>query len=496
MASVDAVVVGSGPNGLTAAAILADAGLHVRVFEAADEVGGGLRTEQLTLPGFRHDVCSAVHTLGGVSPVFRELELSRHGLSWCHPKASVAHPLSGQPAVVLQSSLERTARELSGDSAAYRRLLEPLLRHPEDLVLDLLAPLRIPRRPLALARFGLLGVGSAEGLIRRRFSGDAAAALLAGCAAHGVQPLDRPLTAAFCLTFLAVGHMHDWPVARGGSSSIARALANVCTSHGVEIELGQHITSLAQLPPARAYLFDLAPAQLARLEGARLPASYRRRLLKYRMGPGCFKVDWALSEPIPWEDPRCSLASTVHVGGSAQEIARAESEVWSGGHPERPFVLVTQQSLFDSSRAPSGRHTGYAYCHVPAGSTFDYCERIESQIERYAPGFRDTILARHVLPPAALEAKNPSHIGGVFTGGVADLGQLFTRPVARFDPYTTPDPRLFLCSHSTPPGGGVHGMCGFYAAKSALARRFDIQAPPLAPPVLVASPAAPPSLAP
>jgi phytoene dehydrogenase-like protein len=468
----DAVVVGSGPNGLTAAALLARAGLGVLVLEAHAELGGGVRTQALTLPGFRHDVCSAVHTMGCLSPVFELLELERHGLEWVYPRASVAHPLDAGPAVLLEPSIEATAAGLGPDAQAYRGLVEPFLREPRKLFADLLAPLGVPRQPLVLARFGWLGLRSARQLAYGRFRQEAARALFAGCAAHSIQPLSHPLTAAFGLTFAIAGHVRAWPVARGGSQSIAAALVRVCEAGGVRFSTGRHVRSLRELPRSRAVLFDVAPRQLAEIAGDTLPDSFRHELLSYRMGPGCFKLDWALAGPIPWRDERCALASTVHVGGSFEEIAASEQAMWDGEHPEKPFVLVAQQSHFDDTRAPEGQHTGYAYCHVPSGSTRDMTAQIEAQVERFAPGFRERILARHALFPADFERMNPSHLGGAVTGGVADWKQLFTRPSLRLDPYSTPHPRLFLCSQSTPPGGGVHGMCGFYAARSALRSVF------------------------
>jgi phytoene dehydrogenase-like protein len=469
---LDAVVVGSGPNGLTAAAFLARAGLSVRVLEANEDFGGGLRTRALTLPGFRHDLCSAVHTMGCLSPAFWLLDLEQQGLSWIYPPLSLAHPLEAGEAVVLDPSIEVTAAQLGVDERAYRELVTPFARSPKKLFADLLAPLGVPRQPFTLARFGWLGLRSARALAFGRFRAEPARALFAGCAGHGVQPLEHALTAAFGLTFLIAGHVKAWPVASGGSSAIASALMAVCRRWGVEFVAGERVRSLAQLPPARAVLFDLAPQQLAEIAGDALPRSYARRLRRYRMGPGCFKLDWALDGPIPWRNAEVARASTVHVGGSFDELARAEAAVWRGEHPEQPFVLVTQQSHFDATRAPRGQHTGYAYCHVPAGSDVDMTLAVERQIERFAPGFRDRILSRHRLFPVDLEAHNASHLGGAVTGGVADLGQLFTRPTLRFDPYSTPNPHLFLCSQSTPPGGGVHGMCGFYAARSVLRRCF------------------------
>ncbi len=470
--SPDAVVVGSGPNGLAAAVALAQAGLSVQVLEGHAEPGGGTRTRELTLPGFQHDVCSACHPMGVLSPFFRTLPLEAHGLSWIRPPVSVAHPLDGQPAVRLRRSLQETARDLGGDAPAYEGLLAPLLVDPHGLLGDLLAPLRFPSHPFRMLRFGLTGIRSAVGVARGRFRQARAQALFAGCAAHSVLPLETRLTAAMGLVFCMTAHVDDWPVARGGSVAITRALASLLVSLGGRVETGRWVRSLADLPPARAYLFDTSPAQLASIAGPVLPGGYLERLGRYRYGPGVFKLDLALDGPIPWSDPHVATASTVHVGGTLEEIAASEAAVWRGEHPERPFVLVVQQSAFDATRAPEGKHTGYAYCHVPAGSTLDRTAAIEAQIERFAPGFRDRILARHAMTAADFEAYNPSLVGGAITGGVADLAQLFTRPVARLSPYTTPNPRFFLCSSSTPPGGGVHGMCGFHAARAVL-RRID-----------------------
>jgi phytoene dehydrogenase-like protein len=466
----DAVVVGSGPNGLTAAIELARHGCAVLVLEARDEIGGGTRTAELTLPGYRHDVCSGCHPLGILSPAFRRYPLEEHGLRWIRGSASVAHPLDGEPAVLLYRSLDDTARELGVDGHAYTRLFAPSLRAPHALLEDLLGPLRLPRHPLAMARFGLPGLLPATTALRARFSGERARALLAGCAAHSILPLERPLTAAVAMIFALTGHVEDWPVAAGGSQAIAAALASYLRQLGGQIETGRTIRTLADVPPARVVLFDTSPAQVADLGEAVLPAGYVRRLRRYRYGPGVFKLDWALDGPIPWRDERCLGAATVHVGGRLDEIAAAEAAVWRGEHPERPFVMVVQQSQLDPSRAPHGKHTGYAYCHVPAGSPVDCTAAIEGQLERFAPGFQGRILARHTMFPADLARDNPNYVGGAITGGVADLFQFFTRPVARFDPYSTPDPRLFLCSASTPPGAGVHGMCGYFAARSALRR--------------------------
>ena len=466
----DAVVIGSGPNGLAAAAALAQEGASVLVLEAEEEIGGGTRTGELTLPGFLHDVCSAVHPMGLLSPYFRTLDLEAHGLRWVLPPASVAHPLDDAPAVMLWRSMDDTCAGLGPDGPAYRRLLAPFLRNPHGLLGDALAPLGVPRHPFLLARFGLRGLQSAVRLAGRHFRETRARSLFAGLAAHAILPLNRLLTGSVGMIFALTAHVQEWPIVAGGSRGIPRALASYLEKLGGQIETGHRVTSISQLPPARLYLFDTSPNQLAGIAGGALPRGYLARIGRYRYGPGAFKLDWALDGPIPWRDPNCLEASTVHLGGTLEEIAAGEAAVWRGEHPERPFVLLCQQSQFDPSRAPAGKHTGYAYCHVPGGSTVDMTEAIENQVERFAPGFKDRILARHVLRPADFERMNPNYVGGAITGGVADLFQIFTRPVARINPYTTPNPRILICSASTPPGGGVHGMCGFHAARTALKR--------------------------
>lgn len=467
---VDAVVVGSGPNGLAAAIALAQEGASVLVVEGHEEPGGGTRSAELTLPGFVHDVCSAVHPMGILSPFFRTLPLHEHGLEWVRPAASVAHPLDDQDAVVLYRSVARTAAGLGRDARAWERLVGPFVEDANGLLEDVLAPLRIPRHPLAMARFGMRGAFSANRLARIAFREPRARALLAGCAAHSVLPLTQPLTAALGLVFAVTAHAEDWPVARGGSQAIARALTRHLATLGGRIETGRRIRSLAELPSSRVVLFDTSPDQLASIAGNALPARYRRRLGRYRYGPGVFKLDLALDGPIPWRDPRCLEASTVHVGGTLEEICASERDMYAGRHAERPYLIVCQQSDFDATRAPEGRRTGYAYCHVPHGSTLDRSDAIEVQIERFAPGFRDRILARHAMTPAWFHAYNPNYVGGAITGGVSDAFQLFNSPVTRLDPYSTPNPRLFICSAATPPGGGVHGLCGYWAARSALRR--------------------------
>jgi phytoene dehydrogenase-like protein len=468
--ALDAVVIGSGPNGLVAAIELARAGRSVTVLEAAETIGGGLHSAALTLPGYLHDVCSACHPMGVLSPALNNMPLAEHALRWVYPPASVAHPLDDGRAVLLRRSLSETAADLGPDARTYERLFAPFLPRPEVLLGDLLGPLRVPHGPLRMARFGLQGMLPAAAHFRWRFQGTRARALLAGCTAHSILPFDRWFTSAVGMIFALTGHLTDWPVAAGGSQSIADALASYLRSLGGTLETGRMIGSLDELPPSRVVLFDTSPDQLARIAEPQLPAGYLRRLRRYRYGPGVFKLDYALAGPIPWRDPRVLEASTVHVGGTLEEIAASEAEVWRGQHPEKPFVMVVQQSQFDPSRAPADKHTGYMYCHVPAGSAVDQTDAIERQIERFAPGFRDLILARHAMRTSDFERLNPNFVGGAVTGGAADIYQLFTRPVARLDPYSTPNPRLFICSASTPPGGGVHGMCGHFAAQTALKR--------------------------
>jgi phytoene dehydrogenase-like protein len=467
---LDAVVIGSGPNGLAAAVELARNGAEVLVLESAPTIGGGTRTAELTLPGFHHDVCSAAHPLGILSPYLRTLPLAEHGLTWIQPPASVAHPLDGEPAVMLRKPLDTTAAGLGPDAAAYRRLLRPLLRHPSQLMAEVLGPAHLPRHPLVLAEFGVPALLPATLLARTWFRGERARALLAGCAAHSLLPLTRPVSAAIGLLFLLTGHVETWPIAQGGSAAITDALAGYLRSVGGRIETGTPVHALADLPPSRVVLFDTSPDQVATIGAPVLPRGYVRRLRGYRYGPGIFKIDWALDGPIPWTDPACLESATVHLGGTLGEITASEAAVWRGAVSDRPYMLVVQSSLFDSSRAPAGKHTGWAYCHVPAGSTLDLTDVLERQVERFAPGFRDRILARHVMNTAALEQYNANYVGGAITGGVTDLGQLFTRPVVRANPYSTPNPDIFICSASTPPGGGVHGMCGYHAARSALRR--------------------------
>jgi len=462
----DAVVVGSGPNGLAAAVTLAEAGRSVLVLEAADESGGGLRTMELTEPGFRHDVCSTIQAMASLSPFLRH-----RPLDLVSPPAALAHPLDSGAVAVVEGSVADTARGLGKDGAAYRRLLGPL--EAEQLFEDLLGPPRLPPRPLLAWNFGMPALMPAQILARIAFRGAPARALFAGVAAHGMLSLREPATSAFALVLLLAAHNGGWPLARGGSASVADALIRRLQELGGEVECGERVDSVDRLPRARAVLLDLTPREVLRVAGHRLSRGYRRGLRRYRYGPGAFKVDWALGGPIPWRDPECRRAATVHLGGRLEEVALAESEVAAGRVPERPFVLLVQPTLFDPSRAPAGKHVGWAYCHVPNGCDVDMTQRIEEQVERFAPGFRDLVIARSAWGPAEIESHNANYVGGDINGGRQDLGQLFTRPMPRLNPYTTPDPQIFLCSSATPPGGGVHGMCGWHAARTALRRALD-----------------------
>jgi phytoene dehydrogenase-like protein len=467
--SYDAVIVGAGPNGLAAALTLARAHRSVLVLEAADTVGGGTRTQELTLPGFRHDICSAIHPLGVGSPFFRTVPLSEHGVEWIQPPLAVAHPLDDGTAGVVAQSLDETARALGPDGGAWRRLFGPLAARWDSLAPDLLGPvLHVPRHPLMLAGFGLRAAWPAAMLARTLFHTERARGLFAGLAAHAILPLERPLTAAFGLLLGMTAHAVGWPLPRGGSQTIADALAALVRAQGGEIMTGACVSALADLPPARVTLFDVTPRQFLAIAGERVTGRYRRRLERFRYGPGVFKIDAALDGPIPWRARECAQAGTVHLGGTLAEVAAAEAAVWRGEHPERPFVLVAQQSLFDPTRAPAGKHTLWAYCHVPNGSTVDMTDRILGQVERFAPGVLDRILAVAPHGPGALERYNANCIGGDIAGGANVMDQMIGRPAWRVDPYATPARGLYLCSSSTPPGGGVHGMCGFLAAQSAL----------------------------
>ncbi len=465
----DAVVVGSGPNGLAAAIRLAQEGWSVLVLEANETIGGGTRSAELTLPGFLHDLCSAIHPMAIGSPFFRQLPLDRYGLNWIQPEIPLAHPLADGAAALLVGSVATTALGLGKDAEAYQRLMTPLVSNWQNLATELLQPLlHLPGHPLQLIGFGRAAIRSASGLAKSWFKDEPARALFAGLAAHSFLRLDHVPSAAFGLVLGMMGHAVGWPLPRGGSQQIANALAAHLRSLGGEVATHCRLENIDHAPLARAVLLDVTPRQLLRLAGHKLPASDRRRLESYRYGPGVFKIDYALIRPIPWKAQECFRAGTVHVCGTLEEVAASERQVAEGKPPDRPFVLVAQPSLFDKTRAPEGKHTAWAYCHVPNESSFDMTERIEAQIERFAPGFRDCILGRHIMTCADMERKNANLIGGDINGGAADLRQLLARPVFSPTPYRTAAPGLYLCSSSTPPGGGVHGMCGFHAAEAAL----------------------------
>lgn len=462
----DAVIVGSGPNGLAAAITIAQAGRSVLVVEGRETIGGGTRTEELTLPGFFHDVCSTAFPIGVMSPFFRSLPLAEHGLEWVHPAVPLAHPLDDGTAVVLDRSLEATAANLGEDGERYRKLMQPILDAWEELEPLLLGYSMIPKRPLSAARFGILAMHSASKFARAKFGGARARALFAGCAAHSILPLEKVPSAAFGLVFWAAGHQVGWPFARGGAGRIADALASYLKSLGGEIVTGTMVESLEELPTARMILCDAGPRQLARMAGKRLPGAFRAKMERFRYGPGVCKLDWALDGPIPWAAKGCLAAGTVHLGGTLEEIEASERAPRKREICDKPFVLLTQPTLFDAARAPAGKHIAWAYCHVPNGSNADMTEKIEAQVERFAPGFRKTILKRSVLAAPQLEERNPNLIGGDVTGGSSDLRQFYLRPTWRG--YRTPAKGLYICSASTFPGGGVHGICGYLAARAAL----------------------------
>lgn len=468
MAQVDAIVVGSGPNGLAAAITLAQAGLSVELYEAKSSVGGGMRTAELTLPGFHHDICSAIHPLGIGSPFFRSIPLHDYGLEWIQPELSVAHPLDNGEAAAQFRSIEETAAALGQDGDAYRWLMEPIVRDWDKIAAEVLRPLRFPSYPIAMAQFGLRAIWPASLLAKTLFRTEKARAFLAGFAAHSILPLEVPPSAAFGLVLAILGHAVGWGFPRGGSQQIANAMAAHFESLGGKIFLNTQVDHLDSLPKARAYLLDVTPRQLGTIAGARLPDAYQRALSRYRYGMGIFKVDWALDAPIPWTAPECHRTATVHVGGTLAEIAESERVIWQGQHSTRPYMIVAQQSLFDPTRVPDGKHTAWGYCHVPQGSQQDMTAIIENQIERFAPGFKDRILAKHTMTTHDYETYNLNYIGGDINGGVPDFLQLFTRPTISWRPYRTPAKGVYLCSASTPPGGGVHGMCGFFAARTVL----------------------------
>lgn len=469
----DAIVVGSGPNGLAAAITMQHAGLSVLLLELKDTIGGGLRTKELTLPCFKHDVCSAIHPMAAGSPFFQMLPLHDHGLEYIYPDVAAAHPFDDGTAAAVYKSIQKTARKLGEDKRKYLRLIKPLAESWTDLAPDVLGPLQFPHYPFDLAKFGLNALTSASFLVKR-FSTKHAKGLWAGMAAHSIQPLSNVASSAIGLVLLATAHLKGWPIPKGGSHSIANALASYFVSLGGKIETNFHVKSLDDLPTADALLFDVTPKQLLSIAGDKFSSIYKWQLNRYKYGMGVFKIDWALDDAIPFTADECKQAGTVHLGNTFEEIANAELQTSKGHIAEKPFVLLAQQSMFDATRAPEGKHTAWAYCHVPNGSQVDMTDAIEKQVERFAPGFRERILARHTMNTSEIQSYNPNYIGGDINGGIIDITQLYTRPALRFSPYRTSAKGIYICSSSTPPGGGVHGMCGYYAAKRALKDVFKL----------------------
>jgi phytoene dehydrogenase-like protein len=465
-ARTDAIVIGAGPNGLAAAIVIARTGRRVLVLEAAPTIGGGCRSEELTLPGVVHDVCSAIHPFAVDSPLFRDLPLKAHGLTWITPPVMVAHPLDGGRAACVYRSIDDTAKHLGPDGTTYRRVIGGLTEDWPDIEDSVLGPLRWPPHPLTLSRFGWRALRGAEPVARRLFRGDAARACFAGMAAHSMLPINQAPTAGVALSLTVLAHREGWCFPQGGAQRLSDALASYLRSLGGEIVTDAPVMSLDDLPPARAVLCDLSPKPLLRIAGHRFPPAYRRALERYRYGLGVYKVDWVLDGPVPWQNAECARAGTVHVGGSLDDIADAEQAPWRGRHAEKPFVLLAQPTAFDPTRAPKGQHVVWTYCHTPPASAVDMLPRIERQIERFAPGFRDRVVARSVMRPLDLEQRNPNFVGGDIGSGAVTLGQLFTRPTWRT--YATPLRGVYICSASTPPGVGVHGMCGYHAAQQAL----------------------------
>jgi phytoene dehydrogenase-like protein len=471
----DAVIVGSGPNGLSAGIVLQKAGLSVLILEGESSIGGGMRSSALTLPGYLHDVCSAIHPLAADSPFFKTLPLADHGLEFVYPTVAAAHPFDDGTAAILAGSLEKTASSLGPDEASYLRLLQPLKDNWAGISAFVMDPISFPTRPLSLPNFCYHSILPASWFVRKYFTSSRARAFFGGMAAHASQPLTNWATSAVALTLLLLGHGKGWPVAKGGSGQIATALGSYFRSLGGKIELNCRVNSLEQLPSSHTILLDITPRQLLKIAGERLSSFYQWQMKRYRYGMGIFKIDWALDGPIPFTAPECRLAGTVHLGNSFEEISSSELGVWSGKQSQAPFVILAQQSLFDSTRVPKDKQAAWAYCHMPSGSVINMTESIENQVERFAPGFKDRILDRHVMNSIEMENYNPNYIGGDIGGGVQDIGQLFTRPALRFSPYRSSVKGIYLCSSSTPPGGGVHGMCGFHAARRALKDIFRIQ---------------------
>ncbi|KGO91805.1 phytoene desaturase family protein [Flavobacterium subsaxonicum] len=473
----DAIVVGSGPNGLAAAITMQQQGLSVLIVEAKSTIGGGLRTAELTLPGYRHDVCSAVHPMAISSPFLKTLPLQDHGLEYIHPAIAAAHPMDDGSVGLLKKSIADTAKSLGQDAETYTKLVTPIVDYWPKIAGNVLGPLSLtPKSPINMGRFGLMAMTSAQ-MFSKRFKSDVAKGFWAGMAAHSIQPLSNLTTSAIGLVLMSAGHLGGWPIPKGGSQQIANAMASYFTSIGGKIETDFYVRSLDQLPSSKTILFDITPKQLLTIAGHTFSTIYKWQLERYRYGMGVFKVDWALDGPVPFTAAETRLAGTVHIGGTFNEIATGEDMTSKGKNPDKPFVLLAQPSQFDPTRAPEGKHTAWAYCHVPNGSTANRTEAIEKQVERFAPGFRDLIKGTSTMDTAQIETYNPNYIGGDINGGILDISQLFTRPALRLSPYKTSTKGLYICSSSTPPGGGVHGMCGFYAAKKALKDIFNISIP-------------------
>jgi phytoene dehydrogenase-like protein len=470
-ADYDAVVVGAGPNGLAAAITLGRQFNAVLLLEAAKTIGGGVRSSELTLPGFIHDVCSTVQPLSLASPFFQQLDLPQYGLDWIQPEIPLAHPFEDGSALFLHRSLDITAEAMGTDGKAYKKLLQPFVDDEQNLLADILRPFGFPASPFLMLRFAYHALHSLKNLVGTQFQCNRTQALFAGLAAHAMIPLEQAATAAFSIVLATLAHTVGWPIIRGGSQKLADALADCFRNGGGEIVTDRRITSLADLPKASSYFFDVTPRQLLQIEGLGLSEPYRNRLAGFRYGPGVYKMDWALNAPIPWKADICRKAGTVHLGGSLEEIAASIRDVHAGKVSSAPYIVLAQSSLFDFSRTPAGKHTVWAYCHVPHGSTADVSELMESRIERYAPGFRECILARHVFSAIGMEQYNANYVGGDINGGLQDLGQLYARPIASLHPYRTSEKNIYLCSSSTPPGGGVHGLCGYYAVNDLCRKR-------------------------
>lgn len=469
----DAVIIGSGPNGLASGIRLAQFGLRVKIFEAHHQVGGGTRTSEHILPGFKHDICSAIHPIAVSSPFLKTLPLENFGLEWIHPDICAAHPLDKQPPAILTRDETRTAFYLKEDEQKYLSIVEPIIKNWNDLTNDFLGPLNMPNHPVKLARFGIRAILPSS-IFQKSFKSPQAKALIAGMAAHSFLPLNSWTTTAISLVFFGAAHTNGWPLAKGGSHSITKAMRDYFESIDGEIETGYSVHSLNQLPPSTSVLFDTSPSQALKIAGDAFPVSYQKKLQRFKQSSGVFKADYILSEPVPWRDEECKKAGTVHVGGTFEEIALSERLMNQHKHADKPFVLVAQQSIFDNTRTSDDKEILWAYCHVPNGSEKDMTAEIEDQIERFAPGFKETILHRSVMNTTDFERYNQNYIGGDISGGRQDITQLFSRPVHLFDPYSTPAKGLYFCSSSTPPGGGVHGMCGYHAANSVLKNEFDI----------------------